>query len=211
MFNFKVIRHDDYHGDPICFSIVDEDGHGRGRFPSERLSSGCHTSKPWPKTKSATRHAGGGRLFCRLPSRFHHRRWRGTKHEEETEMIVWTIESSNPHEFTEANCIAVVTRVADDKIEFDSFEEAVACVPKLQAENRDWDFSVGPWEKLRSGYAHCDDDRRRFFPGRLTTEAKANGLDVADWVRSKFGISKAWEQERVERAKRYSTTQRERR
>jgi hypothetical protein len=35
MFNFKIIRHDDYHGDPICFSIVDEDGHGRGRFPSE--------------------------------------------------------------------------------------------------------------------------------------------------------------------------------
>jgi hypothetical protein len=35
MFNFKIIRHDDYHGDPICFSIVDEDGYGRGRFPSE--------------------------------------------------------------------------------------------------------------------------------------------------------------------------------
>jgi hypothetical protein len=22
MFNFKIIRHDDYHGDPICFSIT---------------------------------------------------------------------------------------------------------------------------------------------------------------------------------------------
>ena len=35
MFNFKIVRHDDYHCDAICFSIVDEDGHMRHRFPSE--------------------------------------------------------------------------------------------------------------------------------------------------------------------------------
>jgi hypothetical protein len=40
-----------------------------------RRSSGCHTSKPWPKTKS-TSPLRSGRLFCQQPNRFHHRRWR---------------------------------------------------------------------------------------------------------------------------------------
>jgi len=35
MFNFKITRHDDIHGDAICFSVVDEDGHSLGRYPSE--------------------------------------------------------------------------------------------------------------------------------------------------------------------------------
>ena len=35
MFNFKITRHDDIHGDAICFSVVDEDGHSYGRYPSE--------------------------------------------------------------------------------------------------------------------------------------------------------------------------------
>jgi hypothetical protein len=34
-FNFKIIRHDDYHGDAICFSVMDADGHERHRCPSE--------------------------------------------------------------------------------------------------------------------------------------------------------------------------------
>jgi hypothetical protein len=34
MFNFKIVQHDDLHGDAICF-CVDDDGYERGRFPSE--------------------------------------------------------------------------------------------------------------------------------------------------------------------------------
>lgn len=35
MSDFRIIRHDDYHGDAIMFSIVDEDGHEWDRVPSE--------------------------------------------------------------------------------------------------------------------------------------------------------------------------------
>ena len=35
MFDFRIIRHDDYHGDAICFSIVDKNGHERSRYASE--------------------------------------------------------------------------------------------------------------------------------------------------------------------------------
>jgi hypothetical protein len=52
---------------------------------------------------------------------------------------IWIIEGSDPHEFRYANCIAVTMRVANDKYEFDSFEEAIACIPQLQAKNPDED------------------------------------------------------------------------
>jgi hypothetical protein len=35
MCDFRIIRHDDYHGDAILFSVVDEDGHELRRVPSE--------------------------------------------------------------------------------------------------------------------------------------------------------------------------------
>jgi hypothetical protein len=35
MCNFIIIRHDDYHGDAISFSIMDEDGHECDRVVSE--------------------------------------------------------------------------------------------------------------------------------------------------------------------------------
>jgi hypothetical protein len=96
---------------------------------------------------------------------------------------IWTIDSSDPHEFCYANCIAVSTCFVDDKYEFDSFEEAVACIPQLQAKNPDLDYAVTPREKLNHGYGSCEDSRRRFFPGRITAEAKANSCTVTDWVR----------------------------
>ena len=35
MCDFRIIRHDDYHGDAMLFSVVDEDGHELRRVPSE--------------------------------------------------------------------------------------------------------------------------------------------------------------------------------
>jgi len=35
MCDFRIIRHDDYHGDAILFSVVDEDGHEHNRCVSE--------------------------------------------------------------------------------------------------------------------------------------------------------------------------------
>jgi hypothetical protein len=35
MFNFKIVQHNDLHGDAICFCVMDNDGYERGRFPSE--------------------------------------------------------------------------------------------------------------------------------------------------------------------------------
>jgi hypothetical protein len=35
MYRFRIIRHDDYHGDAMVFSVVDEDGCEHGRFVSE--------------------------------------------------------------------------------------------------------------------------------------------------------------------------------
>jgi hypothetical protein len=32
---FKIVQHNDLHGDAICFCVVDNDGHEHGRFPSE--------------------------------------------------------------------------------------------------------------------------------------------------------------------------------
>jgi hypothetical protein len=94
------------------------------------------------------------------------------------------IESSDPREFQVANCIAVVMRVADGKHEFASLEEAVACIAKLQAKDPDLDYSVTPYEKLDHGYGGLKNDAGyRFFAGRLSKEAAANGCAVSDWVR----------------------------
>jgi hypothetical protein len=103
------------------------------------------------------------------------------------EKIIWTIESSDPHDFCFANCIAVTTCIADDKFEFDSFEEAVACIPQLQAENPDLDYAVQPRNKLNHGTGSCEDTRRRCFAGRITKEADANGCTVTDYVRKTIG------------------------
>jgi hypothetical protein len=100
---------------------------------------------------------------------------------------IWMIESSDPHEFCYANCIAVTMCVANSKHEFDSFEEAVACIPQLQAKNPDWDYWVSPRKKLNHGYGSCDDARCQFFAGRITAEAKANGCTATDWVRKTEG------------------------
>jgi hypothetical protein len=35
MSDFSIKQHEDYHGDPICFSIIDEHGHEFTRYPSE--------------------------------------------------------------------------------------------------------------------------------------------------------------------------------
>ena len=35
MCDFRIIRHDDYHGDAMLFSVVDEDGNELRRVPSE--------------------------------------------------------------------------------------------------------------------------------------------------------------------------------
>jgi hypothetical protein len=35
MCDFRIIRHDDYHGDAILFSVVDEDGREHNRCVSE--------------------------------------------------------------------------------------------------------------------------------------------------------------------------------
>jgi hypothetical protein len=97
---------------------------------------------------------------------------------------IWTIEASDPREFRVAHCIAVTMRCVDGKYEFDSLEEAVACVPKLQTENPDLDYSVTPYEKLNHRRAGLKGDAGyRFFAGRLSREAAANGCDVWDWVR----------------------------
>lgn len=100
---------------------------------------------------------------------------------------IWMIESSDPREFCYANCIAVTMCVAGSKHEFDNFEEAVACIPELQAENPDLDYWISPREKLNHGYGPCDDTRHRFFAGRINVEAKANGCTVADWVHKTKG------------------------
>jgi hypothetical protein len=77
---------------------------------------------------------------------------------------IWMIESSDPREFCYANCIAVTMCVAGSKHEFDNFEEAVACIPELQAENPDLDYWISPREKLNHGYGPCDDTRHRRYP-----------------------------------------------
>jgi hypothetical protein len=98
---------------------------------------------------------------------------------------IWMIEGSDPRDFRYGGCAAVTPCVANAQIEFNSLEEAVACIPKLQAKNPDWDYFVGPYEKLAHGYGGLKSDAgdRRFFAGRLSKEAAANGCNVSDWVR----------------------------
>ena len=40
MCDFRIIRHDDYHGDAILFSVVDEDGREHNRCVSEAEAIG---------------------------------------------------------------------------------------------------------------------------------------------------------------------------
>ena len=100
--------------------------------------------------------------------------------------MVWQISVSSPMEFRYGNCIAAPAIVANGKYDFNTIEEAVACIPELQAKNPDDDYHIGPVEKLNCGYGHADGPRR-FFPGRLSVEANANNCNVSDWVRHRFG------------------------
>src|SRR5262245_15892650 len=108
---------------------------------------------------------------------------------------VWTIESSDPREFCYASCIAVTPCIVDDRYEFDSFEKAVTYIPQLQAKDPDLDFPVDPHRKLRHGYASSNDARRKFFPGRITAGARANGCLVSDWVHKTIGDYRYRQQE----------------